>query len=102
MFIPGYYIYINILKLLRVTNKMKSFWQAIQTGEKGTENFRAFIKRNCDVCDIIAEKHKGKNVLVVTHAANARVVNYYFTGKPKDYDWNKEVVQKSKLLTLEN
>lgn len=29
---------------------------------------------------------QGENVLIITHAANARVVNYYFTGKPKDYN----------------
>ncbi len=81
---------------------MKSFWQAVQTGDRGTENIKAFIKRNCEVCDIIAEKYKGKNVLIITHAANTRVINYYFTGKPKDYNWSKPVVAKGELITFEN
>ncbi len=81
---------------------MKLFQQAIKSGNMGTENFEAFIKRNCDLCDIITEEHTGKNVLIVTHAANARVINYYFKGKPKDYDFAKRVVEKSELLTLEN
>lgn len=81
---------------------MKAFWQAIQTGDRGTENFRSFIKRNCDVCDMIEKDYKGKNVLIITHAANARVVNYYFTEKPQKYDWNKQVIQKGELITFEN
>jgi len=81
---------------------MKSFLQAIQNGDKGTENFKLFIKRNCELCDIIKQEHKGKNVLIVTHAANARVINYYFIGKPKDYDFNKAVAINNEFLTFEN
>ncbi len=81
---------------------MKSFWQAVQIGDKGTENMKAFIKRNSEVCDIIVNDYKGKNVLIITHAANARVVNYYFTGKPVNYDWSKQVIQKGQLITFAN
>jgi probable phosphoglycerate mutase len=48
------------------------------------------------------EKHKGKTVLIVTHAANVRVINYYFKGKPKNYDFGKRVVEKGELITLGN
>jgi broad specificity phosphatase PhoE len=78
------------------------FWLAIKTGAKGTERYDAFMKRNCDLCDVIMEKYKGKNVLIVTHAGNARVINYYFTGKPKNYSFVKAVVKKGGLLTFEN
>ena len=88
--------------LEETVDMMKSFWQAIQTGDKGTESIKAFIERNCDVCDLIMEKHKGKNVLIVTHAANARVVDYYFTGKPDNYDFNKRVIDKGELITYKN
>lgn len=81
---------------------MKLFWQAIKSGDMGTENFEAFIKRNCDLCDIIMKEHKGKNVLIVTHAANARVIDYYFKGKPKHYDFSNRVVEKGELITFEN
>jgi len=81
---------------------MKSFWQAIKSGDKGTECFQTFIKRNCDLCDLIMNKHKGKNILIVTHAANARVINYYFKGKPKDYDFIKAVAQNNEFLIFEN
>lgn len=81
---------------------MKAFWQAIQTGDRGTENFRSFIKRNCDVCDMIEKDYKDKNVLIITHAANVRVINYYFTGKSKNYDWNKQVIQKGKMIAFDN
>ena len=74
---------------------MKLFWQAIMSGDKGTESFKEFMKRNCDFCDMIMEDHKGKNVLIVTHGANARVIDYYFKGKPKDYDFVNQVLSKT-------
>ena len=82
---------------------MKLLWQAIMSGDKGTESFKAFMKRCCDFCDMIAEDHKGNNVLIVTHAANIRVIDYYFNGKPKDYNFGKPTVIKTGgLLTFEN
>jgi probable phosphoglycerate mutase len=48
------------------------------------------------------EDHKDKNVLIVTHSANVRVINYYFNGKPKHYDFSKSVVKNGGLLTFEN
>ena len=80
----------------------KLFWQAIQTGDMGTESWKDFIKRTCDFCDMIMEDYKEKNVLIVNHSANARVINYYFNGKPKDYDFLKRVVENGGLLTFEN
>ena len=81
---------------------MQALFQAFQTGAKGTERFDLFIKRNCELCNFITEEYKGKNVLIVTHAANARVINYYFNGKPKDYDWTKPVSVSGGLITYEN
>lgn len=81
---------------------LKLFWQAIRSGSLGTESFEEFIIRNCDFCDMIMKDHKGKNVLIVTHSANARIINYYFNGKPKDYDISKSVIHNGGLLTFEN
>ncbi len=81
---------------------MRSFWQAISDGSKGTEGFKEFMSRNCDFCDMIMEDHKGKNALIVTHSANARVINYYFNGKPEHYDFNKSIVKNAGLLTFDN
>lgn len=81
---------------------MKLFWKAIQNSDMGTEKFEAFIERNCNLCDVIMEKYKGKNTLIVTHAFNARIINYYFNGKPKKYDFSKRVVEKGELLILDN
>ena len=81
---------------------MKMFWLAIQTGDKGTEHFGAFIKRNCDLCDAIMENYRGENVLIVTHAANARVINYYFNDKPKGYDFTERVIEKGGLILFDN
>lgn len=81
---------------------MKLAWQATRNGDMGTERFKDFTKRNCDFCDMVMEGYKDKNVLIVTHSANARVINYYFNGKPKDYDFLKSVVKNAGLLTFEN
>jgi len=81
---------------------MESLWQAIQTGDKGTENFNAFINRNCNLCDLIKRDHSGKNILIITHALNARVINYYFIGKPRDYDFTKSVARNNEVVTFRN
>jgi broad specificity phosphatase PhoE len=81
---------------------MKLFWQATVNGDKGTERSKDFVKRNCDFCDMIMEDYKGKNVLIITHSANARVLNYYFNGKPEHYDFNVSVVKNGGLLTFES
>ncbi len=82
---------------------MKLLWQAVMSGEKGTESFKDFMKRSCDFCDMIMEKHNGENVLIVTHAANIRVIDYYFQGKPEGYDFNRRtIIKNGGLLTFEN
>jgi broad specificity phosphatase PhoE len=82
---------------------MKLMWQAFMSGDKGTESFKAFMKRCCDFCDMVMKEHKAKNVLIVTHAANIRVIDYYFNGKPWDYDFSKPAVLKTGgLITYEN
>ena len=81
---------------------MKLIWQAVKSGDKGTESFKDFMKRNCDFCDMIVEDHKDKNVLIVTHGVIARLINYYFNGKPKNYDFLPSVVKNGGLLTFEN
>ena len=68
-------------------NMWKHFFQAMQTGDKGVETMHSFINRNCEFCDEISKTYKSKNILIVTHAANTRVINYYFNGKPKNYDF---------------
>jgi len=81
---------------------MKLFWQAVMSGDKGTESFKDFAKRNCDFCDMVMKEYKGKNILIVTHAANARIINYYFSGKPKDYDFGKAVARNGEIITFQN
>lgn len=81
---------------------MKRAAQAIYNGDNGTERMDLFIKRNCDFCDFLKEKYKGKDVLVVTHAWNTRVFDYYFNGKPADYDFFQRVVDSGEVIQLEN
>ncbi len=43
------------------------------------------------------------DVLIVTHSGNVRVIDYYFNGKHKDYDFKKRtVINNGGLLTFEN
>lgn len=81
---------------------MKSFWQAITSGEKGTEKISDFMKRNFDFCDMLENDYRGKNVLIVTHAADVRAINYYFLNKPKDFDFYKTPISSGGLITFEN
>jgi broad specificity phosphatase PhoE len=81
---------------------MKLFWQAVMSGDKGVENYREFMKRCCDFCDMIVEKYNGKNVLIVSHGVVSRVINYYFKGKPRDYDFMPGVIKNGGLLTFKN
>lgn len=85
------------------TETMKLFWQAIMSGDKGTESYQDFMKRNGDFCDMVMEDHKGKNVLIVTHGVNVRVIDYCFKGKPKEYNFfSRTVIKNGGLLTYEN
>lgn len=78
-----------------IKETFEAFWKASRTGEMGTERFNHFLNRTCEFCDMIVNEYKDSNVLIVTHAANARVFNYYFSGKPKDYDFLKPVSNSS-------
>lgn len=78
------------------------FFIAIKTGDKGTETYDGFMKRCYEFCDMIAQNYKGKNVLIVTHAVNIRVIDYYFKGKPKDYNLGVTPVASGGLLTYMN
>ncbi len=81
---------------------MKLFWQAVMNGDRGTKSFKDFLKRNCDFCNMISEKHTHKNILVVTHAANARAINYYFAGKPMKYDFSEAIARSGEIITYRN
>lgn len=81
---------------------MLLFLQASKKGEQNTESFASFIQRTCDFCNMITKQYTNCNVLIVTHAANARVMNYFFQGKPADYDFMKPVAQNGTYLTFNN
>ncbi len=84
------------------TEMLKQLWQAVTDGEKGTEKFDDFLKRNFDFSDMIKAEYKGKNVLIVTHAANVRAITYYFLGMPKDYNFNKTPIKNGEVITFVN
>ena len=81
---------------------MRQFLQAATIGDRGTEKIDDFMKRTFDFCDMVSDEYKGKNVLIVTHAANVRGIVYYFLGKPKGYDFNKTLIGNGELMTFDN
>lgn len=80
----------------------EQFWRAAANGDRGTEKIDNFMRRNFEFCDMINNGYKGKNVLIVTHAANIRAIVYYFLNKPKDYDFNKTPVKSGGAIIFEN
>jgi probable phosphoglycerate mutase len=81
---------------------MKDLFKAAQNGDCGVEKLDNFMKRNFDFCDMIKDKYNGKNVLIVTHAANVRVIVYYFLDKPKNYDFHVTPIKSGELITFDN
>jgi probable phosphoglycerate mutase len=81
---------------------MEQFWQAATNGDMGTEKISDFMKRNIAFCNMIENEYKGNNVLIVTHAANIRIIVYYFLGEPDGYDFSKTPIQSGELITFEN
>ncbi|MBE5986408.1 MAG: histidine phosphatase family protein [Paenibacillaceae bacterium] len=83
-------------------DSLQLFWQAIKNGDKGTEKFQLFVNRTLDFCNMIMKDYIENDVLIVTHSANARIINYFFEGKPDNYDFKRSVVKNGGLLTYEN
>ncbi len=79
----------------------KELWLASIDGSRGVENFEDFKLRNCNFCDMVNDHYKDKDVLIVTHALNARVINYYFTGKSEVYDFKKAVARNGEIISFE-
>lgn len=47
---------------------------------------------------MIIEEYTQKNVLIITHSANARIINYYLSGKPGNYDFTRAVARNGEVL----
>jgi len=79
---------------------MSLFWDAVQSGSKGTESFKAFMIRNLEFCHMIANRHESETILIITHAANARIIHYYFSGKPVDYDFRQPIARNRDIIAF--
>ncbi len=80
----------------------KDFYKAAENGDMGAEKINDFMERNFSFCDTVSESCKGKNILIVTHAANIRAIVYYFQGKPADYDFSSTPVKSGEMIVFEN
>ena len=83
---------------------MRQFWHAAANGDKGVEKIDDFMKRNIALCNMVQHESQfiGKNVLIVTHAVNIRVIVYYFMGMPEGFDFNVTPIQSGESLTFKN
>lgn len=81
---------------------MKLFWKSAKEGANGVENIADFMRRNNVFCNTLQEQYQGKNVIIVTHAANARVIDYVFSGKPEGYDFTRGVAKAGEILEYQN
>lgn len=77
---------------------MRLFWQAVQSGTHHVETFKHFLGRHQSFCKMLS-LYKDKNILIVTHAANTRAIDYFLNGMPHDYDFSKAVVKSGEYLT---
>ena len=86
----------------QTTQSFNDFYAAMKNGTRGVEQWDIFTNRVNDFCDMLVEKHNGKSIIICTHAANVQYMNYYFLGKPKDYDFTKSVGKQGEYLLLDN
>ena len=66
------------------------------------ENFSDFRQRINSFFDEIKEKHKGKNILIITHAGVSRFARCYFEGDPEDGNFFKYYLKNGEFLKYEN
>lgn len=81
---------------------MLAFLLFMQKGWLGIESYSHFMNRSFAFCEMLKKEYEGKNVLIITHAANARAIDYYFKGKPKQYDFRKSIGGKGEVCAYEN
>ncbi len=84
------------------TEMWKEFFRAAATGSRGVEKLNDFMARCFEFCDFVCKSYAGRNVLIVTHAANIRAIVYCFLGKPENYDFTKTPIKSGELITFEN
>lgn len=68
---------------------------------KQAENIRDFFKRVYSFLDKIKEKHRNKNVLIVTHGSIGIPIHCYFNGVPEDDNLLKYVLENCELVIYE-
>jgi probable phosphoglycerate mutase len=82
-------------------DRMQAFYRAIQAGDKGTEKMDNFMQKQFDFCDMLMHQYAGKNLLVVTHAANIRAIDFYRKGKPSGYNLFVTPIKNGEFCTYE-
>ncbi|MGE6552525.1 phosphoserine phosphatase 1 [Bacillus mycoides] len=65
------------------------------------ENFAAVHKRVIEGIHFLLEKHKGENILIVTHAAAAKLLVGHFAGFEIEHVWEEPFMHSASLSVIE-
>lgn len=89
---------------LEGTNKNKSVVDFSDPNDTrfGIEHLPAFRKRISEFLEEIVIKHRGKNVLIVTHGGVSIYAKCYFDGEPENGDYSQYIIKNSNFLQFDN
>ncbi len=73
----------------------------LNTKEKNVEGISDLFNRVTNFIEEIRQKHKGKNVLIVTHNGAINVINHYINGVPEDGKLKYKKMGNSKFIKYE-
>ena len=65
------------------------------------ESIPQMFDRVASFYDELKTKHKGKNILIVSHSGTARMTYFYFKGKPSDGDYSNFKLENVKVMKIE-
>ncbi|WP_439875855.1 phosphoserine phosphatase 1 [Bacillus mycoides] len=78
------------------------FWNAPHLFQSTSgENFAAVYKRVIEGIHFLLEKHKGENILIVTHAAAAKLLVGHFAGLEIEHVWGEPFMHSASLSVIE-
>lgn len=91
-------------KVVDAMNQAEYWDRKLNLSDFDCEKILDFEKRVFAALDEIVKKHKGKNVLVVTHASVCRIVKAYTGGTPKNNNYMKDssLTKNCEILEIPN
>lgn len=92
-----------IQSLAREIDRRDGVWKRDFQSTSNIESMIDFEKRVFGLLDEIAEIHKNKNILIVTHSSTSRPIKGYFLGFPPNDDYaNYPVLGNTEIMKAKN